>query len=348
MGLQFTVTQPSELPSVRQFLLKTFAADPDLNSFRPEVLEWKYFAPHPDWDGPRSYLLKDGGTIVAHASAWPIRICAAGPEVRGIHLLDWAASKTNPGAGLYILRKIAEMGDVLIGIGGSSYTREILPKFGYKKGGAFRRYVYVARPWQQILTSRGYNWKTPLRFIRNAASRLKRIPSPPSNWKTEKVLRFESSLVSILDRGASAVRPRSLRTAAALNYMLDCPAAEFSGYVISDAQQVRGYFVLAKVGRQARIAEIQNHAAHSSDWAPICSIAAHTACEDPRVSEVIVGTSRVEIGESFERIGFWTRRIEPIFYYDWRKRMDPNVRFELSFLDNDFSFFYNPQNPYIS
>jgi hypothetical protein len=348
MALEFSVTLPSEVPAVREFLLKTFGADPELNSFRPEVLQWKYFSPWSAWNGPRSYLLKDSSNIVAHASAWPIRFSGDGREIKGIHLLDWAAAKTNPGAGLYILRKIAEMGDVLIGIGGSTDTREILPKFGYKKGGHFKRYVYVARPWKQIVTGKTYNWKTPLRFVRNAASRLRRIPAAPLGWTAEKVSRFDSSLDASLERCATATHLRSFKTAADLNYMLECPAAEFSGFVVSERNQQRGYFVISKVGRQARIVDIQVHADHAAEWGPISRLAARTACDDPQVCEVIVGTSREQTGEAFERIGFWTRRVEPIFYYDPHKRMEPGVIFELSFLDNDFSFFYNPQNPYIS
>jgi hypothetical protein len=348
MGLQLVLATPAEQPEIRDFLLKIFEADLDLNSFRPEVLHWKYFAPHPDWQGSRSYLLKNDGKIAAHASVWPIRLTNAGPETKGIHLLDWAASKSTPGAGIQMVRRAAEMGDVLIAIGGSAYTREILPKFGYKRGGELKRYVYVPRPWKQLRTSRRYNWKTPLRFLRNAASTIKRIPEPPSGWQATQVARFDASIEQILERPSIALRPRSIRTAAALNYVLDCPAAKFTGFAVSDGKRPRGYFVLVKVGRQARIADIQVDADHPQEWGPICRLAARVACQDPDVCEVIVGTSRTEVGESFEQLGFWARRIEPIFYYDPRKLIDPAVRFELSLIDNDFAFFYNPENPFIS
>jgi len=247
-----------------------------------------------------------------------------------------------------MLRKIAEMGDLLITIGGSSDTRAILPKFGYKPSGELKRYVYVARPWKQMRTSREHNWKTPLRLIRNASSSLKPIPAPPPDWEVVKVPRFESSLESMIECPSSTTHLRAARTAGGLNYMLDCPGAEFSGFVVSDNKGLRGYFVLAKVGGQSRIVDIHVDSKHPHEWGPMCRIAARMACHDPEVCELIVGTSRAEIGESFKQIGFWERRLEPILYYDPKKRMDPGVQFEMSLLDSDASFFYNPQNPYIS
>jgi hypothetical protein len=152
----------------------------------------------------------------------------------------------------------------------------------------------------------------------------------------------------ILERPSSATHLRAARTDAGLNYLLDCPGAEFSGFVVSDTKGCRGYFVLVKVGRQSRIVDIGFDSKHPHEWGPVCRIAAFTACHDPEVCEVIVGASRPEIGEKFKQIGFWERRVDPILYYDPKKRIDPGVHFELSLLDSDNSFFYNPQNPYIS
>ena len=347
MGLQFAATSPSELQQVRDFLLKTFVADPALNSFRPEVMGWKYFAPRTDWDGSRSFVLKNGDDIVAHGSVWPVRFSGGGTEVKAIHLIDWAASRGSPGAGIHMLRKIAEMGDILITIGGSADTRAILPKLGYMRGGEMKRYVYVPRPWKQMRTTPEHNWKTPLRLIRNAAASLKRFPAPPPGWEAVKVPRFENSLETMPEYRSSTNRLRAMRTAAGLNHMLDCPGAEFSGYVVSHDKSCRGYFVLAKVGRQSRIVDI-DAGCDPQNWSTVCRIAAFTACRDPEVCEVIVGTSRSEVGETFKQIGFWERRVDSVLYYDPKKRIDPGVQFELSLLDSDASFLYNPKNPYIS
>lgn len=94
--------------------------------------------------------------------------------------------------------------------------------------------------------------------------------------------------------------------------------------------------------------DIQGDPSNSSEWRSICALAAHTACQDPRICEVIVGSSRTQIGESFEEMGFWLRRVDPIYYYDPHNLLAPGTLLELSLTDNDFSFFYNPEYPYIS
>jgi len=113
---------------------------------------------------------------------------------------------------------------------------------------------------------------------------------------------------------------------------------------------LRGYFMLARVGGQARIVDLdlRTGADRPDAWRAISLLAAHTASQDPRTAEVIVGTSRAEIRESFKQIGFWRRRVEPIYYLDPGNRLPAGVEFDLSLIDNDFSFLYNPRHPYMS
>src|SRR5258708_5603196 len=74
MGLQFAPTSPSSQSETLKFLLETLQADAAGNSFRPDVFQWKYFSVHPEWDSPRSHLLKKDQEIVAHGGIWPIRL----------------------------------------------------------------------------------------------------------------------------------------------------------------------------------------------------------------------------------------------------------------------------------
>src|SRR5215472_10644420 len=103
MGLQFVPTLAAEQPALIEFMGNVFHSDPQLNSFQSEVLQWKYFDPRPEWDQPRSFLLKKKHEIVAHGGIWPIRLGASGIELQAINLIDWAASPTSLGAGVRIL-----------------------------------------------------------------------------------------------------------------------------------------------------------------------------------------------------------------------------------------------------
>ena len=106
MSLQFAASLPSEQTAVIEFLRSTFQADSELLSFRPDVLQWKYFSDHPDWHRDRSYVLKNEGGIVAHGGVWPLRLTKPGADVDAIHLIDWAASRATVGSGLLLLKKV--------------------------------------------------------------------------------------------------------------------------------------------------------------------------------------------------------------------------------------------------
>ena len=56
--------------------------------------------------GSRSFTARHDGAIVAHAAAWPVRVCVAGRVVPAAHLIDWAADPKYPGAGIWLLRQI--------------------------------------------------------------------------------------------------------------------------------------------------------------------------------------------------------------------------------------------------
>src|ERR1700692_1071754 len=114
MAFQFVPIQASEQQDLIKFLVKSFRADPTLNSFRPEVIHWKYFVDNPEWTSPRSLAVKQDGQIVAHGGVWPVRLVTPKTEVRAIHLIDWTASRSAVGAGVHLLRKVAGVGGVVL------------------------------------------------------------------------------------------------------------------------------------------------------------------------------------------------------------------------------------------
>ena len=103
MPLQIEQTLPLEQGALAQFLLSIFDANPDAPFVDPELMRWKYFEPCADWNGSRSIVLKQRGQIVAHGGIFPVAFLTQEKEVAGIHLIDWAASPSVPGAGVLLL-----------------------------------------------------------------------------------------------------------------------------------------------------------------------------------------------------------------------------------------------------
>ncbi|HEX6802720.1 MAG TPA: hypothetical protein VF133_03495 [Terriglobales bacterium] len=348
MGLRFAATLPSQQDAMLQFLRDVFRAPAQSNSFQPAVLEWKYFRPHPNWSQPRSFLLQKADEILAHGGVWPIRLATAGEEAQAIHLVDWAGSPSSLGAGVHVLRNLAALADLMITIGGSQDTKKILPKLGYKNAGVLKRYVRVVRPWLQLRTRPAHDWKSPLRFLRNASATIKPLAGVPAAWRIERRSSFGAEIDAVLGTAGSPPEIRPRRSAAALNYMLNCPAADFSAYIVDADQVVIGYFMLARIGRQARIVDIGASSGDSKLWGSLCMAAARTAAEDEGVAEIVAGTSSQQIGRVWEELGFRLCRQDTILVQDRRKLLPEGALLNLHLIDGDVSFLYDPQHPYMS
>jgi hypothetical protein len=346
MAFEFVPIQASEQQDLIQFLLKSFHAAPTVNSFRPEVIHWKYFAEHPEWQGPRSFAIKRESQIVAHGGVWPVRFLTPKLEVNAIHLIDWAASRSAVGSGVHLLRKVAGLADVLVTIGGSEDTRNLLPKLGYRCCGELRQYARVVRPWLQFRTTPEKNWKTPIKFLRNSAQALAGLPRAPKGWQAKRVSSFTGAEEKVARQTTNLTSPR--RTDAGMNHLLRCPAAGFSGFQVSDSQRLRGYFLLARVGRQVRIADIRMDSDDRESWQAICALAARRAAESPETCEIVAASSVAPTGDAWLQAGFVRRRTEPIFCYDPRKLVSSGPPLDLNLADGDQCFLSDPIFPYLS
>lgn len=344
MPFDLVPLEASEQPNLIQFLVETFRADPKLISFRPDVVEWKYFIPHPDWPGPRSLAVKQGNQIVAHGGVWPVRLRTPAGDVTAAHLIDWAASRTSVGAGVFLLRKIAGLADILLTVGGSSDTRQLLPKLGYKPAGELRTYARVIRPWAHFVTTPQKNWKTPIKFLRNASSAMNRIPEPEQRWTSSPIASFSDPTLPA-DSPTMRKAVFSHRTAAGLNHLLRCPAAKFQGFQINYDGAAAGYFVIAKVGKQARIVDIQIGGDDPTSWLAACRLAARTAAEDAETCEIVVASSAPRTIEAWSQSGFVQRETDRLLSYDSRNRL-AGSNLDLTLADGDQCFLSDPERPY--
>jgi hypothetical protein len=348
MSSQFTATLPSEQPALAELLQSSFPASSEVNSFLPDVLRWKYFSPHPDWSGPRSYVVKKDEAIVGHGGIWPLRFGGTSTELSVIHLIDWAASRSATGAGVMLLRKLAGLADLLLTIGGSDETQKILPRLGYQQSGGLKLQVKVVRPWLQYRTSSESGWKAPVRLARNTIWSLPSLPPVPKGWSVSRIPSFDSSVEPLLN-GPRRETLTSLRTIAGLNHILGCTAATFAAYVVSEGDQMRGYFLLSQIAGQTRIVDLRLAIESPESWKAICILAAKTAAEIPETCEIVAGFSMASVQEAFEHSGFRPRQTLPIFYYDPRKILGGVVpTLDLSLLDGDGCFLANLKHPFLT
>jgi hypothetical protein len=307
-------------------------------------MRWKYFAPHPDWNGARSYAVKQEGKIVAHGGLWPVHLRSSDRDIRAVHLIDWAASRGAVGAGVFLLRKLASLTDVLLTIGGSQDTRNVLPKLGYKPRGELRSYARVVRPWLHLRTTPQNSWKLPLKFMRAYLQKLSPAPKLPAGWEAQRITAFSG-----LNRTAFASTcdfTASIRTWDAVKHLISCTAAEFSAFLIRQNGQPRGYFLLTRIGHQVRVSDIRLSTCDRETWQSACSTALETAAQDPEVAEIVAAASVPLVQELWQKAGFAHRRTDPILCYDPAHRL-PSGPIDLTLADGDLCFLSDPQFPYL-
>ncbi len=291
--------------------------------------------------------MRKEGEIAAHGGIWPVRLASAKGQLKVIHLVDWAARRTVPGVGIHLVRNLADIADMLLTIGGSDYTRRILPKIGYRQFGEFRRYARVIRPLLQFRTTPYHNWKSPLRLFRNTKWAWPAILPPPAGWHAVNISTFQPSVYD-LTQTTIAGFTSSLRTAAGLNHLLACPAAKFSAFLIHDSGQPSGYFILAQIGHQSRIVDVQIDRTGDEVWQAAYEVATRTAAEDNTICEIIAGSSVEPSNQALEHLGFRLRRVEPIYCYDPRASLSAAPPIRLTLADGDICFLSNPAFPYLT
>jgi hypothetical protein len=81
-----------------------------------------------------------GEEIAAHVCLCPVTYrLPGGRQITGSHFIDWAAGRRVAGAGGLLVRKLASLFDVLLAIGGSDDTQQVLPKLGFQLKGKIER-----------------------------------------------------------------------------------------------------------------------------------------------------------------------------------------------------------------
>jgi hypothetical protein len=340
MPLSFVPTGRDDVPELLKFLTGAFGLRGDAPFVARDLIEWKYFAPRPYWDGPRSYLLKQDGKLAAHGCAHPAAFVTPRGTVTSTRVIDWAAGAGVPGAGVLLFRKFAALADTLFAVGGSPETQSILPKIGFRRVGELSLYALPVRPLRQFLRRPQKDARAAARLVRNLAWR--RIPrvGEAQRFSAVPVERF----ISLLEPGPAAEFTPARRSPELLNYMQACPGAVFRGFVIREGLNERGHFMLSRVGGQTRIVDIRIEV----DWKAAFALAVREAARDPETCEIAAAASTDRLREAILANGLRPRGAEPVFLYDPKRLLADAAPLSVQLLDGDECYLNNPAYPFWS
>ncbi len=346
------LTAPEDLPELTEFLRAVFHASSDAPFVRPEMMRWKYFAPRPDWIGPRSYGMRSEGRICAHGCVAPVTFRrrptseGAAGLVTGMRVIDWAGGRQAPAAGVSIMRQLSGLTDTVLAIGGSPEAVRVFPKIGFQHRGNVEVFARVVRPWRQFRSDpypRG--WKAPLRLARSTLFSLPRLPGAPAGWSCQAVAAFDHAICPALEFDAAGFTATA-RTPALLNYMLECPGAAFSGFLLRRGERVRGYFLLSHVAGQTRIADVRVDSESAEDWLAGFILATRQAAAHPATCEILAVASIRQGIDALRGIGYRFCRHDPIFVLDPRRRLADAPDLNLDLLVGDEAYLHVPAYPF--
>jgi hypothetical protein len=305
------------------------------SNLAPKQLAWKYWqAPLP----PRSFVSCEGQAVVAHAGLVPGACLTASGRLSFAHLIDWAADRSAVGAGLALLKHVGRYFDALFAVGGSSDTLRILPFAGFQRRGTVTEFVRTLRPLGVLSDYRRTHWRILPRLVRSILWTMSAPTPSVRGWSARRVGRDSiGDLTSVLPipRADLAVMER---TAGSFAHALECPTARMELYVAERGNETRGYFLLAFVPGQARIADCWAVEPITEDWAALVQLAVDTARRDTSVAEVMAWSSEPVLSQALTSCGFHRRHELPL---SLRPSRDSDCRIpvlRIQPLDNDAAF----------
>lgn len=310
----------------------------------PQHLNWKYWQTREDWHGPRSFVLIDGQTLLAHVALMPGTLRWGQSGSRVIHMIDWAARRDAVGAGVVLMNHVGRQADLLLSIGGSDMTRRIMPLIGYRLCGEVTGYVRPLSPVRLLGRSRGPRWRLGPRLARSAAWALA-APSPdPGPCLTHPIGAKDVEQLSAVLPIAGLSLAVLDRSSAQFRYALSCPIAPFELHAIEQRRHVSGYFALSYVPGQARLADLWMDSSDPADWRVLVHSAVREARAKGGLAEITAWANDPGLSGVLKGCGFHPRFTMPIYLRASTAGIVPKQTLRVQMLDSDAFYLYSSQD----
>ena len=323
MSSIFRPTAPGDQPQITRLLTQAFGASPQSTLLDPRVMQWKYWEPRADWPHPRGYVMERDGQLLAHAAIWPVEFPQTG--IRGVQMIDWAATRDNPGAGISLVGRLTRMFDFMYSIGGSPTARKLFPSYGFTEVTRTWMAARPLRPFRQALTHQSRNWKLAPRLVRNWW-RAHSTSAPTGEWAAAPLA------PSQICTAAPNFFPRS---PAFFDYLSRCPVASPQLYSLSRSCRPEGHFVLTLIRGQARLAGLWLREPSDESWCAAYAVALQTARRIPGAYEFAAKGSDGASLRAALHAGLRFAGTDPVFLLD-KQRVFPSVPdFQFQLIDDD-------------
>lgn len=346
MKSEFRATSAQDSLAVAAFLQRIFHMDPSHPTTDPRCLYWKYWEECPKWSGSRSYAMTQQAmaqqdTVTAHGCVVPLAYQWGDRRLNVVHLIDWAADPKSVGSGIILLKRIGQLADAIISIGGSEMTQKILPAFGFKTFEQITRYVLPLRPLRQVIEEEHPSWKTGAKFLRSLVWSLQAPSGMVPGWEVCRIAPEKIASAAIPWPKPSPQLAILERSGEMMRYFLKCPAAPMEFYTVAKQGTIRGYFILAYAPAQARLVDFWMSSEDPADWRVLVQLAVHQARQNQSVAEVVSVGNDAVTRQSLLACGFHARGSDPLNILASKGCEFPGVPVRIQMLDGDAAYLNN-------
>jgi hypothetical protein len=307
---------------------------------RPQDLHWKYWQPREDWPTARSYVLTDGKDLLAHGALVPAHCSCEAGRLRIVHMIDWAARRSEPGAGVLLMKHVGSLVDGLLGIGGSAATLKIMPLIGYRPYGEVSGFV---RPLHSLRLLRGpgkFHWKVLPRVARSAVWRLSAPRSRRGDWRAQRITAEDlGRLVPVLPTRGREIDLLE-RTEAQMRHALACPIVPMELYGLARSGRLEGYFLLAYAPGQARLVDSWVASDDPADWQALIHCAVRAAARHGDAAELATWANEPLLAQGLRDCGFRERLSLPVYLRSSAAGVAPRG-LRVQMLDNDAAYLHS-------
>lgn len=94
------------------------------------------------------------------------------------------------------------------------------------------------------------------------------------------------------------------------------PTVSYSAYLLKKSGKERVYFLMSRIGQEARIADISIDTDELMEWKDAYAVASETEAQFPEIHNVFTGATVPFMGEALESNDFHPYRKDPVMIYD--------------------------------
>ena len=341
----FRSSTAADEPAIAALLRESLGLAPGHPMAEPIHLHWKYWEPHPNWAGSRSYVYLQDGQIVAHGAVIPNVCLWRDQRIKVVHVIDWAAKPESGGSGVALMKQIGKLADMIFAVGGSELTQQILPMIGFKEcGTTVKRYARPVRPLLRLVNPEYRSWRLAPQVMRGIFWTLTAPSRPGAEWSAQRILPNQLAAASIIWPRPKLGTTVFERSSASMSYLLRCPATPMESFSVHKHGRLRGYFLLAFAPAQARIVDCWIDSDELYEWRAMVQLAVGQAKARAHVAEVASMCSDPLFEAALVECGFHMRHATPM----WLRapsgvaRPDATIRFLMA--DSDEAFLHNGRN----